>query len=612
MYTQGIPFYHNGTALFGWRWADYLNDPNGLLTLADRIPPNLPILIEEADIHPATRQTDDPTHDETIAMALQALAEKSCYLMLTTVQGNESLISKALLENVYEHVTPRMNVETAEELALETVHRYGNRLIPTHTIQHDREFVYKAMALADTFKPTRSRATDGSPVRYTEDRLIPVVQRSIDEMKYPLHPENPVHYRYRVIQNIGGRIVHQLTKESLLFFTWLESVNEHLHETVVLELLERAMPQWGFEYEVVPVPQNDRFPDGKALIDGKATNLEVVSIQPRFPGRHSLHDLVALSQAGRAIHPESGPILDCRTCRRTALLPEATLEDIPYHDESHLWVIYLPMSEPETGIDYDLTITPPITITQGDFIDELKKSIQVKSRKIAIQGVGQDSWVIVLAQGFPVDPQWYHVLPVEWPANVDGIVIVATETYLGAHHDFLPYNDLTLVLLKCSAGDKEHRCYHPSYGYRIARLDQNLNPISRNTHSVEELAYPTFNHLWPPSTIKRTLVLRNESEQELGHYEDVIITPLQVEQALAELGYEWKIRRRTLMTLQSEEPDETTDCWAEIRRLEASNTHIWVATIYLGSEQLRENFTRIEDAKRWCEGQIAVTKLTES
>ena len=73
LFTQGIPFYHNGTALFGWFWDDYLRDPNGLPTLDRRIPPNLPILIEEADIHPATRQADDPSHDQTIALALAAL-----------------------------------------------------------------------------------------------------------------------------------------------------------------------------------------------------------------------------------------------------------------------------------------------------------------------------------------------------------------------------------------------------------------------------------------------------------------------------------------------------------------------------------------------------------
>ena len=255
--------------------------------------------------------------------------------------------------------------------------------------------------------------------------------------------------------------------------------------------------------------------------------------------------LVAISQTGRAIHPQDSAILDCRTCRTREPLPGASPEDIPYHDESHRWVIYLPISEPETGISYDLTITPPITITQKGFTDELNQRIQEKSRIIAKQGVGKNNWVIVLSQGFPVDPQWYDDLPEEWPANIDGIVIVATQMYLGAHHDLLPYNDLTLVLLKCPFGNSGHRCYHPSYGYRIAKLDQALNPISPDTHSVEELSYPTFNYLWPPNPVKRTLVLRDEKENPLGRYEDVIITPPQIKQALAELGYEWRTQGLT-------------------------------------------------------------------
>ena len=87
---EGAEEWRVRAVLLGCLWDDYLHDPDGLLTLTRKIPPTLPILIEEADIHPATRQTEDPTHDENIASALTALAGKSCYLLLTTVRGNES------------------------------------------------------------------------------------------------------------------------------------------------------------------------------------------------------------------------------------------------------------------------------------------------------------------------------------------------------------------------------------------------------------------------------------------------------------------------------------------------------------------------------------------
>ena len=106
LFVQGLPFYHNGTALIGWFWEDYLNDPDGLLTLARNIPAAAPILIEEADIHAATWRSDDPAHDATIASALEELAAKSCFLILTTVQGNERRIANSLVENAYVHVTP--------------------------------------------------------------------------------------------------------------------------------------------------------------------------------------------------------------------------------------------------------------------------------------------------------------------------------------------------------------------------------------------------------------------------------------------------------------------------------------------------------------------------
>ena len=71
LYQQGFAFLHNGTALFGSAYSDdYLKNPEGLLQLAKYVPANTPILIEEADIHPATCLTDDPNHEAIITSAL--------------------------------------------------------------------------------------------------------------------------------------------------------------------------------------------------------------------------------------------------------------------------------------------------------------------------------------------------------------------------------------------------------------------------------------------------------------------------------------------------------------------------------------------------------------
>ena len=128
---RGYDYFHNGTLQFGGEYdGGYLDEPNGLLKLAQDAPPNSPILIEEADIHRATCRTGDPVRDASIVSALEELGRKSCYLLLTTVQGREGEIARVLVDNTWEHVTPYMNVEVQGLPSLATIHRLGRRPNP--------------------------------------------------------------------------------------------------------------------------------------------------------------------------------------------------------------------------------------------------------------------------------------------------------------------------------------------------------------------------------------------------------------------------------------------------------------------------------------------------
>ena len=619
LFRQGYAFHHNGTALIGWVYPDdYLKNPEGLLRLAQGVPENTPILIEEADIHSATRRSDNPAHDATIASALTVLADKSCYLILTTVQGAEHQISQGLVENAWEHVTPYMNAESKENLALATIHRFGRRLIPVSTVLHDQDLVHQTMAIADAFRETRSGAPDGTVISYSEDQLFEVPQTSIDQMKYPKYPEYPVHYRHRIIRKLRneGPVMHRLSQASRLNFVWLESVNEHPHETQVLEMLRRTMPQWGFEYQPVHVPQNDRFPDGRALINGESTNLEVVSIQPRYPQGYSLHDLVAMSQTGRTPEPRKNGILRCSDCRTTQEIPGATLDSLPVHDENHKWVFYLPNPEAEESIPVTLTVTPLITITQEGFNAEVRRAVENKSRVIADQGAGHRNWVVVIAQGFPVEPQWYSELPDQWPDNVDGIVIAATDQYLSASHDFLPYHDLTMVLLKCSQDADAHNCYHPSYLYRVSHFDEDLQPISPDTHSVEDLSAAVWHQTWPSVPTRRTLIVRDEDENEIDRLEDIAITRQQASEVLQKRNFMWRQHGATRMVLVHEPDGTNAQIWAEVEIASDGNDSYWTATAYREIDQFyqetAEEFETKDAASQWCEVQIATTLLNDA
>ena len=599
LFKQGVPCFHNSTALFGYDIKEYADASDGLLALAERIPKSSTILIEEADAQKATRRTDDPSHQAAISSALAKLAEKSCYLILTTVQGNESLISKTLVERAYEHVTPFMEARSKETVALGALHRVGRYMVPARNTAHQSESVLNAMMLADTFKEMRKGALEGKDVKYTEDRLFEVPQTSIDQMKYPRHPEYPVYYRHRIWRSLPDGSVHRLTQDSILYFTWIESVNEHPNETLALEMLERTMPQWGFDYQPLPTVQDTNFPDGRAFINGDLADLEVVSIQPRYPGGHSLHDLVALTQTGRAEKPGDTAILKCQTCRTTEALEDATWQDLPSHDESHRWVIYLPGTLYAPDFPFDLAATPLLNVKQEDFTNELEKAVQNKSKIIAEQGKGVRNWVVVLAQGFPVDADWYNEIPGRWPENVDGICVVATEGYVGAYAHLVPFRDITAVLLKCPPDLRDHNCYHPGYNYRVSGMDTDFLPLSKDAHTIEEVSAEAWNFPLPATPVKKTLVIRDQDGREIQTLWSADITSSQAEEILEASGYNWREQFRGNLLLCSKGDVTNQDsCWAGIQCNEDDK---WTGVVSHEGYELREEFEAVDEAKAWCE-----------
>ena len=607
LYKQGVVCLHNGTLLFGRNIEEYADDHDGLLTLAERIPGSCTILIEEADGQKATRQTNDPRHEAAVNSALAKLADKSCYLILTTIQGNERLISRPLVEHVYEHVTPFMEAESIENVALATMQRLGRYLVPATLGHHDPESVIEAMKLANTFKEMRRSAPKGKDMVSTEDRLFEVPQTSIYEMPHPKHPEYPVYYRHRIVRHIANGGIHRLTQDSILHFTWLESVNEHSNEKIALEMLERTMPRWGFEYRSHPTAQDTNFPDGRAFINGELANLEVVSIQPRYSGGHNLHSLVALTEVGRTEQPADVAILRCQTCRTTEPVDDVTWENLPDHDETHRWIMYLPGRLYTPDWPYDFAATPLLTIRQEDFAIELEKAVRKKSEIITAQGKGLRNWVVVLAQGFPVDADWYDQLPVCWPYNIDGICVVATEGYVGAYRDKVPFNDFTTLLLKCPPDLQDHNCYHPGYSYRVGGMTTDFEPLSMDTHNIGEVSSAAWNYSLPVAPIKKTLTVRDQTGREIQAFWGANITEFQAKEILDAAEYVWREQSPKSLQLCSEGYDSNQEgCRAEVQPLESQG---WIGDVLQEGYRLRGEFTTIEEAKGWCELHTAVLLL---
>ena len=564
-YSGGHAFWHNSTATFGVRYEDcFLNSRDGLLALTRYLPVNALVLVEEADLHMATRGLDDPRHDEAVLQALQTMERKSCRLILTTVHGRETRISRVLLEGSALHVTCFMN---AEMRRLATIERVGSYLIPAGVVHHPPEDVARAMALAFTFRPLRSDTATSSVLAESLDRSHQGRLSTIDQMQYPQHPEYPVFYRSTIIRNLSDRVEHRLSQESILNFIWFESVNKHTHEAFAMNMLGTSLPRWGFSYEPVAKPGDGRFPDGRAIVDGQATNVEVTTIQPVYPSGANLHRLLALSRRDRIPVNYGTPILACRNCRIQVPFPDATLVDPPSHDEKHEWIAYLSGSE---DVDDIVAVTPPIDITREAFTRELSKALRRKARIISSQGGGANNWIVILAQGFPVEPEWYEGLAQDLPVNVDGVVVVASETYLGAVHNWEPLHEITTILLKCPEEGEALHCYHPGYEYTVGHIRSDLKVLLPDV-SAEYAVYETFGGPLPDIPTHRTLTVRDEQGNIFAHEEGITLSPDHVSRTLLSKDYRWKDAGGTRLTLARSETKEWSECRARVSREEITS-----------------------------------------
>ena len=213
-----------------------------------------------------------------------------------------------------------------------------------------------------------------------------------------------------------------------------------------------------------------------------------------------------------------------------------------------------------------------------------------------------------MAQGFPVDGDWYNDIPGQWPENIDGICVVATEGYVGAYNHLVPFNDFTTLLLKCPSSDsQDHNCYHPGYSYRVSGLDTDFRPLSKASHTIEEVSAAAWNYPLPASPVKKTLTVRDQDEREFLALRGAEITDAQVREILDGTRYKWSEQSPKSLVLCSEGIVRHQDGpWAN---LECHVNEEWIGGIFHEGYELREAFVTIEEARAWCERHTAMLLL---
>ena len=144
--------------------------------------------------------------------------------------------------------------------------------------------------------------------------------------------------------------------------------------------------------------------------------------------------------------------------------------------------------------------------------------------------------------------------------------------------------------------------YYPGYQYRLSHFDQDFQPLSPETHSIQEVTRVARRHDGLPNPMKRTLKLSDEYGNELGSFQDVVITPSQANEVLSEEGFEWYEQAPNSLTLRTLGNVAHLRFWALVQN---NHNDAWIATVYQETNQSKREFWTLEDAKSWCECELA-------
>lgn len=411
-------------------------------------------VLADADCISALRATET----QEIPQWLRIARDKRLDIVLTTVRGMEYTLRDVL------------RIEETIHVLIE-YRSQGDGVIGTRYHGKMRERIpIERTLLSVEYLTNCARMLDGCYERPERDEnelianpnMSPVTAVDYEVAVSSTETSKPKHHAYNFlltrvfVMNPGV----QVRATEIVHLPWIESVDKYNIEKVALNWLDYACAQWGIALsEVEPNPAKEEYPDGLGKGLSGQVNIEVTKVQPLWPSEATFSRLASNALVGKEAHPNDKPVLQCKRCGVSEMDSIYDVHTLPTHDESHDWICTYPKSMIDLDWDNHLVALPELKLTQESFEEQIKSAAQRKDSRVVRYGGANQNWLVLIVEGFPVEPDWYENLSKLGWDRFDGVFAISTEEFWGAFHGMSADVPLNIIAVKCPES-RFHVCYH--------------------------------------------------------------------------------------------------------------------------------------------------------
>ena len=448
-----------------------LSDPAKFATLLRVAQDESLFVLADGDCIPAIVNAGESASEP---LWLAVCRTKKHTVVLTTVRGREYRVLTGIAHQEARHIQVDADY-TAGGLWYTVSEGSAGERIPRHKNWADKYSLLRWASLAKGLYECPPREADGLISVFHRDPLIPVDYTAAvrsTETSMPQHPAYPFLLSTTILLGDNQRI---RTTEQLVV-DWNESVNKRRDEEIAIGIVDWACEKWGISLTDVVPNQASTYPDSKGRTNQCPVNLEVTKVQPAWPSGATFAALTAATREGRAVVPDKAPVISCRECGN---IPVPELEDVrrlPNHDPNHFWTCTYPQDM--LGHDWEghITALPELVVGKDQLEQAVANALDRKKGKPNQFGKGEQNWLALIVEGFPLVPGWQEqILGMDW-SDFDAVFAVISAQFGSGIYYNAPTDTRVVVIVKCPE-QSEHICYHPGHVMWLRKGGSDVDPL---------------------------------------------------------------------------------------------------------------------------------------
>ena len=479
---DGRHIFHNGCSREGWRISpDTLSssDKFSRFLSHDAVMDGSLFVLADADCISAVKATET----KETSQWLRTVRRKGLDIVLTTIRGMEHTLQNVLRLEETVHVLIELRSQGDGVIGTQYYGKMSERIPVDRTLLGVDDLTNYARLLDGRYeRPERdeNELIANPPISIVTSADYEEAVRSTETSKPKHHAYNFLLTRvFEIYPNV------QVRATEMAYLPWIESVDKYNIEKAALNWLNYACTQWGITLsEVGSNPAKDEYPDGLGKGLFGQVNIEITKVQPVWPSGATFSALASNALAGKETQPKDKPMLQCKQCGEYEMEGIYDVHTLPAHDESHYWVCTYPKSMIGPDWDNHIVALPELKLTRESFEERIKSAAQRKNSRVERYDGANQNWLVLIVEGFPVEPDWYeNISELGWD-RFDGVFAISTDEFAGAFQGMSAEVAQNVIVVKCPES-RFHICYHPGVVMSLERGSASLLPELQGLEKIQ-------------------------------------------------------------------------------------------------------------------------------